>query len=532
MESPATRNDRDIPRYQQVADQIADMIATGAFSPGARVPSLRKLSKQMSVSLTTAMEAYRVLEDRDLIEARPQSGFYVRSPRKMPPAPAKTTGAPAAVTLDIPDLFVRMLREKGEAAFVPFGAAVPHSSFLPTERLNRILAREVRQRPETSQAYDEGLGYGPLRTRIARRALDVGCTLNPDHIITTAGAQQAILLALLALAAPGDTVVVETPTYPGLLQVLEALHLRALEVATDPDDGICLECLSDTLDRQPVAACVLVPTFGNPLGHCMPEPKRRDLLALLTAKGVPLVEDDVYGELFFDRSRPRAVKAFDEEGIVLLCSSFSKTLAPGYRVGWIAPGRYLQEVERQKYITTVASPTPTQMAVACYLEGGAFDRHLRRLRGTYRGLVARASCAIAEHFPQGTKLTRPRGGHVLALRAGAAARHQPRTRPDVHRLLQLPQLRTGQLRHAVVRCRRGSPAHRRRPRAGADQERRQALADRRLTGSFRRPTFRSTDPHVWRVFRVGSSAHRSVARVGALRTVGDRAARPLVNSNW
>jgi DNA-binding transcriptional MocR family regulator len=413
MESPATRNDRDIPRYQQVADQIADMIATGAFSPGARVPSLRNLSKQMSVSLTTAMEAYRVLEDRDLIEARPQSGFYVRSPRKMPPAPAKTTGAPAAVTLDIPDLFVRMLREKGEAAFVPFGAAVPHSSFLPTERLNRILAREVRQRPETSQAYDEGLGYGPLRTRIARRALDVGCTLNPDHIITTAGAQQAILLALLALAAPGDTVVVETPTYPGLLQVLEALHLRALEVATDPDDGICLECLSDTLDRQPVAACVLVPTFGNPLGHCMPEPKRRDLLALLTAKGVPLVEDDVYGELFFDRSRPRAVKAFDEEGIVLLCSSFSKTLAPGYRVGWIAPGRYLQEVERQKYITTVASPTPTQMAVACYLEGGAFDRHLRRLRGTYRGLVARASCAIAEHFPQGTKLTRPRGGHVL-----------------------------------------------------------------------------------------------------------------------
>jgi DNA-binding transcriptional MocR family regulator len=389
------------------------MIDGGTFAPGARVPSLRRLSRQMSVSLTTAMEAYRVLEDRGLIEARPQSGFYVRAPHPLPPAPTKTVGGQHAVDLDVSDLYVSVMRQMGNTTHVQFGAGVPDARFLPTEALNRILAREVRLRPETSQSYDEGLGYPELRTQIARRALDAGCALGPEEIITTNGAQQAVYLALRALTRPGDTIVTESPTYVGLLQVLEALDLRSLEVATDPEEGICLECLSEVLDREPVAAGVLIPTFGNPLGHCMPEPKRERVVEIMSNAGVPVIEDDVYGELYFDRQRPRALKAFDRTDTVLLCSSFSKTLAPGYRVGWIAPGRHLHQVERQKYITSVACPTPTQMAVARYLEGGAFDRHLRRLRGTYRGLMARVSCAVAEHFPEGTRMTRPRGGHLL-----------------------------------------------------------------------------------------------------------------------
>jgi DNA-binding transcriptional MocR family regulator len=389
------------------------MIDSGTFTPGNRVPSLRRISRQMSVSLTTAMEAYRVLEDRGLLEARPQSGFYVRAPHPLPPAPAKTVGGPHAVDLEVSDLYLKVMRQIGDSTAIPFGAAVPHPSFLPTEALNRILAREVRLRPETSQSYDDGPGYPELRALIARRALDAGCTLSPDDIITTNGAQQAVYLALRAITEPGDTVITETPTYVGLLQVLEALGLRALETATDPDDGICLDCVSELLGRERVAACVLVPTFGNPLGHCMPDSKRKQLVDLLASAGVPLIEDDVYGEIHFDRQRPRALKAFDRSGDVLLCSSFSKTLAPGYRVGWIAPGRFLEKVERQKYITSVACPTPTQMAVASYLEGAGFDRHLRRLRGSYRGLMAKVSCAVAEYFPEGTRMTRPRGGHLL-----------------------------------------------------------------------------------------------------------------------
>ncbi len=413
MPQTAPTQNSDLPKYQQLADQIADLIERGTFPPGDRIPSLRTLSRQMSVSLTTTMEAYRVLEDRGVIEARPQSGFYVRAPRPLPPSPAKTVGATKAVDLEIDDLFVTVMRKLGDRAFIQLGAAGPHPSYLPVDALNRILAREVRLRPEISLSYDEGRGHGPLRTQIARRALNAGCVLDPDEIITTAGAQQAVYICLAALTRPGDSVIVETPTYVGLLQVLENLGLRALEVATDPEDGICLECLTDALAKERVAACVLIPTFGNPLGHSMSEVDRQKLVDILLAAHVPLIEDDVYGELYFNRTRPRSVKAFDRTGNVLFCSSFSKTLAPGFRVGWAAAGRHAEAVERQKYILSVATPSAPQMAMAAYLESGGFDRHLRRLRGIYRGLMCRMSAAVAEHFPQGTRMTRPQGGHVL-----------------------------------------------------------------------------------------------------------------------
>jgi DNA-binding transcriptional MocR family regulator len=390
-----------IPRYQQIAENIAEMIGAGTFAPGGRVPSIRRLSTQMGVSLTTVIEAYRVLENQDLIEARPQSGFYVKTVTGVPPAPAKSAGAMEAVPLEINSLVVRLLDQAGDCQFISFGAAVPHASFLPTEALNRITAREIRARPETSQSYDSVHGYAALREQVSRRALDAGFSVGPDEIVTTNGAQHAVFLALSAVTSPGDTVAVESPTYVGLLQVLEVLNLRALEVSTDPEEGICLECLAEALDREPVAACVLVPTFGNPLGHNMPEEGRRQLVDLVDAAGVPLIEDDVYGELHFDRVRQRAVKAFDRQGSVLYCSSLSKTLAPGYRVGWMAPGRYQDAVERCKNTTSVSSPTLTQMGVAAYLGGGAYDRHLRRLRSTYCGLVSRFSAAVAEHFPTG-----------------------------------------------------------------------------------------------------------------------------------
>jgi DNA-binding transcriptional MocR family regulator len=402
-----------IPRYQQIADQIAGMIDGGTFKPGARVPSLRRLSRQMSVSLTTAMEAYRVLEDRGLIEARPQSGFYVKAPRPLPPPPAKTVSGQRAVDLTVNELFVTVMRKLGDHAIVPLGAAGPHPGFLPTDALNRILAREARSHSDLSQSYDEGRGHPGLRTQIARRALEAGCALSADEIISTAGAQQAVYLSLAATTSPGDSVIVETPTYVGLLQVLEMLRLKALEVSTDPTNGICLDCLAEALEQPRVAACVLIPTFGNPLGHCMPEDLRERLVAMVASAGVPLIEDDIYGELHFDRSRPRALKAFDRTGNVLLCSSLSKTLAPGFRVGWVAAGRWAGEIERLKYIVSVACPSPTQMAAAVFLESGGFDRHLRRLRSTYRGLVTRMSAAVAEHFPEGTRISRPRGGHVL-----------------------------------------------------------------------------------------------------------------------
>lgn len=400
------------PLYRRLAGQVATMIDGGTYAPGERLPSLRAFCRQVSVSLSTAMEVFRVLEDRGLVEVRPQSGHYVRSRRAPPPPPGRTAGGRVPVTLAPGDMALRIFHDAGDGSLVPFGAAVPPPEFLPVEQLNRILAREVRMRPERTHSYDSIRGFSELRAQIARRMLETGCTVGPDQIITTNGARHALYLGLVAVTRPGDTVVLETPTYTGFFQVLEALRLRALEVATDPRDGICLDALRRALARRKVAACVLIPTFGNPLGHCMPEAARKELVQILSEARVPLIEDDVFGELHYEPTRPRAVKAFDRDGSVLFCSSFSKTIAPGYRVGWVVPGRHLPSVERHKYVTSVATPAPNQMAIAAYLADGGYDRHLRRLRETYKGLQSRLVEAVAEHFPPGTRMTRPRGGHI------------------------------------------------------------------------------------------------------------------------
>ena len=401
--------------YRSVADHVEGLIEDGTLAPGMRIPSLRRLSRQLSVSLSTVGEAYRVLEDRGIIETRPQSGHYVRLiERSTPPAPGRTRSCAEASAVDVGELMERLVAMASRPDIVtPFGAAVPAPDFLPISRLNTLLARAVRRDPVASQSYDSLPGRHELRVQIARRAMDAGCSLAPEDLVVTTGAMEAITLALRAVTRPGDTVAIETPTYHGFLQVLEALHLRALEIATDPEDGVCLDALAEALDGGSVAACLMVPSFGNPLGHNMPEAKRKELVELVERADVPFIEDDTYGDLPFGERRPRAVKAFDQSGNVLLLSSFSKALAPGYRVGWIAPGRYKKEVLRAKFSASLATAVPTQMAIADYLAGAGMDRHLRRSRRRFKDLVRRMIVAVGEHFPAGTRVSRPSGGYVL-----------------------------------------------------------------------------------------------------------------------
>ena len=408
------------PLYRQVARRIESMIEGGTFAPGERVPSVRRLSQQLSVSVTTVLEAYRVLEDRSLLEARPQSGYYVRTPPPRAPIPKATASAEAPGAPEVSDLALRFLHAAQRPGVLALGAAVPHPDFLPVARLNRLLIQAVRREPSASQSYDHVAGLEALRVQIGRRALDAGCSLSPEEIVTTSGAQAAVHLCLRAVTRPGDTVVVETPTYYGLLEALESLHLEALEVATDPRTGIVLDELETVLAERRIAAAVLSPSFGNPLGHCMPDTNKRRLVELLGRHDVPLIEDDVYGELAFGPSRPRAAKSFDRDGRVLLCASFSKSVAPGYRIGWTAPGRYRLQVEKLKFSSSVATATPTQMALAAFLADGGFDRTLRRLRREYRDLSARMASMVAQCFPAGTRVSRPEGGHVLWVEMPAA----------------------------------------------------------------------------------------------------------------
>lgn len=428
MQIAATQTSSDTtPLYRAVADDIEALIQQGTLTPGMRIPSLRKTSRRLDVSLTTVMEAYRVLEDRGLIEVRPQSGHYVKlSAVDAPPEPTRTLTCREPALLDAADLIERLVQEASQPGLVvPFGAAVPAPDFLPIGRLNTLMARAIRRDPIVSQSYDTIPGRPELRAEIARLALNGGSALTADDLVVTTGAQEAISLSLRAVTKPGDTVAIETPTYHGFLQVLESLHLKALEIATDPREGICPDAVGDALEQGEVSAVVVVSSFGNPLGHNMPD-RYRDMLARrLRRAGVPLIEDDTYGELCFDGPRPRTIHSFDQdlaredsdpldgEGNVLLLSSFSKILAPGLRVGWIAPGRFRREVLKQKYASSVATATPTQLAISDYLEAGGLERHLRKLRRDFKDLVRRMIAEVGEHFPAGTCVTRPAGGYLV-----------------------------------------------------------------------------------------------------------------------
>jgi len=400
--------------YQSLAGEIAGLIDAGTLRPGDRIPSVRELSRAKSASVSSVLSAYRVLEDRGLIESRPQSGYYVRTAPLGPAEPARSEPSPAAASVEIGEFSVRYTHDTHDPKFVQIGAALPHPDLLPTAKLARSIARMGRLRRAHSNSYDLPVGCSALREQVAKRMFKAGFAVGPEDIIATTGAQEALNLALHAVCAPGDIVAVESPAFFGTLQAVEMHGLKIVEIASEARDGMCLEALKRALGRHKIKAVIATPTFSNPLGALMPEAKKKALVEMLAARGIPLIDDDVYGDLPHDGlDRPKAAKAYDRDGGVIYCSSVSKTMAPGYRVGWIIPGRWRAKVERFKMVSNVSTACLPQLAVADILANGGYDRHLRRIRAAYARTTALMRHAVAESFPAGTRLSNPRGGFVL-----------------------------------------------------------------------------------------------------------------------
>jgi len=402
--------------YETLADELHHLIQAGTLRPGDRLPSVRRMGQQKGLSLTTVLQAYRLLEDRGMIEARPQSGYYVRltvAPLPVLPEPLSPPVLPDPEHVQVDELVMRVVRDAMRPGLVQFGAALPAPELLPTTRINRILARVARESANTTQMAGLPEGMLELRTQVARRALDLGCALEPDEFVITNGCAEAIYLALQVTCRPGDLVAVESPTYFGILQALEAQGLRALEIPTHARDGISLDALSFALENHPIRAVVAITNYSNPLGCCMPEENKRALTELLARFQVPLIEDDIYGELAFNGLRPGVAKQYDQKGLVLLCSSFSKDISPSYRVGWIAPGRYRARVEQLKMASNIATAILPQLAIARFLESGGYDRHLRTIRRAYSQKVSQMVQAVLRYFPEGTRVSSPAGGFVV-----------------------------------------------------------------------------------------------------------------------
>jgi DNA-binding transcriptional MocR family regulator len=399
--------------YERVADHITQLIDHGTLRAGERLPSIRKLSSQMDVSISTVLQAYMKLEDRQSIEARPQSGFYVRSARRLPPEPKPSNPPPVVSRVGVSGLVAQVFQSSHDPEMVQLALSTPSPDHLPVTRLNRLMAAATARAGARAVSYDFPPGYAPLRHEIAKRSIDSGCRLSENDIVTTHGTMEALNLCLRAVAKPGDVIAIESPAFYGTLQIIEGLGMKALEISADPRDGIMLEALASALRRQKIKACLFVLNFSNPLGSCMPDAKKKELVELLARRETPLIEDDIYGDLPFGAARPRTAKSYDKQGLVLLCASFSKTLAPGYRVGWTAPGRFKPQVESLKFTSTMATTTAPQMAIADFLQSGGYDRYLRKIRRLLQTQVRQMSDAVGRYFPAGTKVTRPQGGYVL-----------------------------------------------------------------------------------------------------------------------
>lgn len=402
--------------YRQLADEVADLIHSGSFRAGDRLPGVRQQARSRGLSIATVVSAYRQLEDRGLLEVRNRSGFYVKpKPATVvqPPRIVVTTMRPALVTGQ--DMVLQLIKAANNPNIVQLGAAVPAPEFLPTRAIERALTKVARLHRVRAANYEFSPGAPELRQQLSRRMAEARCAVHPDNLVITNGCQEALTLALRATTIPGDVVAIESPTFYGLLQVIESLGLEALEIPTNPNTGMSLEALELALGRWPIKACVVTPNFSNPLGCCMPDDNKHKLVAMLKARKIPLIEDDIYGDLGFNHARPLLCKGIDPDADVILCSSVSKTLSPGLRVGWIAPGRYQERVEYMKYVLNLATPTLPQLAVNELLESGHYERHLRRVRGEYAQAVARMTESLLHYFPAGTKITRPQGGFVLWL---------------------------------------------------------------------------------------------------------------------
>lgn len=401
--------------YLQIAEEMAEAIKLGSLLAGHKLPSIRKTAGNRGISINTVLAAYRQLEDRGLVEVRPQSGYYVRAKlaevQKSQMVKSTAVASPKTEVLDLLDI---AFAAQQNPAFTNISLACPRGGdFYPAKKLAQILNKLLKDKPNMIESYALPPGSSRLRQQIARRALDMGMRLDADSIILTHGCMEALQLVLRTVTKAGDCVGLESPTYYYLLPLLASLGLKTVEIPTDPQRGISLEAVEMLLLEKKIDVLLVMLSIQNPLGCSMTVPDKKRLADLVNKYQIPLIEDGIYAELFFSGSQPPSVKSFDANGWVIFCTSFTKTLAPDFRVGWMSGGRFNEQLRRIKAVSSMTESAVLTETLAIFLETGGYDHHLRLLRRRYKHQVEEARGLVERYFPDGTKATMPSGGFVF-----------------------------------------------------------------------------------------------------------------------
>ena len=402
--------------YIQVSQGIQKLIEDDVLRIGDKLPSVRELSDKYGISMGTAFQAYYDLEGKGLVESRPKSGYYVRfSHRRFPQLPESVPLNITSHEVSVKDMIEAIYQDIAAKDVINFSLAVPDVSLLPSAKINKSVIYALRNNKDSCVSYENTQGNLELRKEISKLAFNWGGKIKPDEIIVTSGCLEAISMCLKTITKIGDTVAVESPTYFGINQALESMGLKVVEIVSEPVTGVNLDNFQKAIKKYKIKACIVVPNFHNPLGSCMPEDNKRKLVEIITANKIPLIEDDIYGELYFGKTRPKTCKYFDSEGLVMYCSSLSKSLSPGYRIGWTIPGQFLEDVKQMKRIHNISCPTLTQATMAHFLKNGRYEYHLKNLRKALHTQSLKYIQGIIQYFPPDTKVSRPKGGFVLWL---------------------------------------------------------------------------------------------------------------------
>lgn len=411
--------------YSDIANKLSQAIHDGIFNEGQRMPSLRQICDRYGISMATAQRAYSVLENDNYIVTQPRSGFFVRAnfvrdnlvrnnkaKQVQQPVVKKMVEEPyGSQFCSESKRLTQALQQRGLYHFGNLASPCP--SLIPAKNLARHYGKVARANPSIVSQYSGFVGGYDMRVAVAKKMMDVDCNVNPDDIIMTNGCQAALVLALSAVANKGDVIAIESPTYMGITHLLDALELQSIELPAHPERGIELNDLETLLRNNKIRAFVSIPTCQNPTGSIMSTENKRQMVGMLANANIPLIEDDAMGDLVYKKPRPFAAKSFDTSGNVLYCSSFSKILGPGHRMGWLVPGRFLDHAQFINSVTSLAPAIITERALASFLQTDNYVRTVYNATAEYQRRMKFLRKWVVEYFPGGTRMTDPKGGFLL-----------------------------------------------------------------------------------------------------------------------
>jgi DNA-binding transcriptional MocR family regulator len=399
--------------YENLAQELSQRIENGYFQPGDKLPSIRQMSQEHAVSISTVQEAYRLLEDNGSVEVRPKSGYYILGRKTVPNLPkiSRPTIKPIAVSRW--EMVVQLLHSHESDGRLALGKGTPDLSADTLKPLFKLTSDISRRSDISLLTYDSLQGCLELRYQIARVMMDSGCHLHPDDIVLTTGCQEGLTCSMRSVTQSGDIIAIESPSYYGSMQTIQALDLKALEIPTHPETGISIEAFEMALEQWPIKVLQVTPICNNPLGYTMPDANKQRLVELANQHDIAIIEDDIYGDLSYTYPRPRTIKSFDTEGRVILCSSFSKTISPAFRTGWCVPGRYLEQVKHMKYVSTACGSVLQPRAIAEYIAQGYYEKHVRKMRTQYLRSRDHMLEWASRYFPEKTLMSYPQGGFLL-----------------------------------------------------------------------------------------------------------------------